>query len=99
MQQSEVAREQSIEKDGARLAQAVQGAAAQKKLVEAKDEITKAEQPKEGPAPVKEGAGGGAGAGAGQRKEAEAGPEQPSEEAQEEVVRDPDLGNRVDLSG
>jgi len=99
MQQSEVAREQSIEKEGAKLAQTVQGAAAQKKLVEAKDEITKAEQSKEGPAPVKEGSGGGAGAAPGQRKEGEAEKEKPSEEAEEEVVRDPNLGTRVDLSG
>lgn len=99
MQQNEVAREQSVEKDGAKLAQEMQGAAAQKKLVEAKDEVTKAEQSKEGPAPIKEGSGGGAGLPSGQRKKGEADKEESAEEAAEEVVRDPGLGTRVDLSG
>jgi hypothetical protein len=100
MQQSQVAREQSVGKDGVLLAQAMQGAAAQKKQVEAKDEITKTEEPKEGTAAIKEGSGEAGGGATAQPKPGEGEEEKSSEEAlKEEVVRDPDLGAHIDLTG
>ncbi|MGO8694610.1 MAG: hypothetical protein ACLQMF_13190 [Rectinemataceae bacterium] len=100
MQQSQVAREQSVGKDGVLLAQAMQGAAAQKKQVEAKDDVTRPEEPKEGTAAIKEGSGEASGGAIAQHKEEEDEEGEKTEEAQkEEVVRDPDLGTHIDLTG
>lgn len=96
MQMSQVGRDQAVEKDGPALQSAMQGAAAQAKEMESKDAVRRPEEPKEGPSAVKDRAGRsrGKGAQAGEGEEGEAG-----DEPQEEVVRDPSLGNKVDLSG
>jgi hypothetical protein len=99
MQMSQVGRDQAIEKDGPALASAIQGAVAQKKEDESKESVRKAEDAKEGPEPVKDRRGRtkGKGSKAGEGGEgAEGGPD---DGPHEEVVRDPSLGNRVDLSG
>jgi len=95
MQLAQVGKEQSVEKDGPALQQAVQGAAAQKRQVESKEAVREPEEPKDGALPVRErqGKGGQAGRRRGEdEEEAGAAPE-------EEVVRDPELGRNVDLSG
>jgi hypothetical protein len=98
MQMSQVGRDQAIEKDGPVLASAIQGAVVQKKENETKESVRKTEDGKEGPEPVKDkrgranAQGSKAGEGEGEGEEGEA-------EPREEVVRDPSLGNRVDLSG
>jgi hypothetical protein len=100
MQMSQVGRDQAVEKDGPALQSAIQGAAAQKKETETKEAVRSPEEPKEGPAAIKErpgrsraqgGKGGSRGEGEGEGEEVE--------KPQDEVVRDPSLGNRVDLSG
>jgi len=97
MQLSQVGREQAIEKDGAVLQSAVQGLAAQKRQVESKEAVRRPEEPKEGPRPVSERQG--KGQAEKRRGEGEKGEEGGEKAPEEEVVRDPELGNRVDLSG
>lgn len=102
MQMAQVGRDQAVEKDGPALQSAIQGAAMQKKEIESKESVRRAEESKEGAEPVKDRRGRGpkheAGApeGAPGGEEGEAGEE---EKGREEVVRDPSLGNRVDLTG
>jgi hypothetical protein len=95
MQMSQVGRDQAVEKDGPILQSAMQGAATLKKEGEAKESVRKAEDAKQGPDPVKDQRG------KQRRKGSKAeGEEAEGEEAPpEEIVRDPDLGGRVDLSG
>ncbi len=96
MQMSQVGRDQAVEKDGPALQAAMQGAAAQKKEIDSKEAVRRPEEPKDGSAPVKERGGRGRGqASKGGQEEAE----EPEEEPRDEVVRDPSLGNKVDLSG
>jgi len=100
MQMSQVGRDQAVEKDGPALQSAIQEAAAQKKEIETKEAVRRPEEPKDGAAAIKErpgrspaqGGKGGHGGEEGVEGEEEGKP-------QEEVVRDPSLGNRVDLSG
>ncbi len=94
MQMSQVGRDQAVEKDGPALQSAIQGAAIQKKETESKESVRRTEDAKEGAGPVRERKGRARGRGA--RSGAEEGGEG---EASEEVVRDPSLGNKVDLSG
>jgi hypothetical protein len=98
MQMSQVGRDQAVEKDGPALQSAIQGAAAQKKEIEAKEAVRRPEEPKDGAGPVKERSGRSRGQGAKEGGEGEA-EEEGEGERREEVVRDPSLGNRVDLSG
>ena len=97
MQMSQVGRDQAVEKDGPALQAALQGAAAQKKEIESKEAMHRAEEPKDGASAVRERTG--RSRGQGQGPEGKAGGEEESEEKREEVVRDPSLGNKVDLSG
>jgi hypothetical protein len=101
MQMSQVGRDQAIEKDGPALQNAMQAAAAQKREIESKESVRKAEDSKEGPAPVKDGRGRSKGreAKAGAEGEGDEADAEASDKPDEEVVRDPSLGNRVDLSG
>jgi len=97
MQMSQVGRDQAVEKDGPALQSAIQGAVIQKKETEAKESVHRTEDAKDGAGPVKD------------RRERGKGKEQEGDEedqegasgeqASEEVVRDPSLGNRVDLTG
>jgi hypothetical protein len=98
MQMSQVGRDQAIEKDGPALQSAMHDAAEQKKQIESKESVHKTEDAKEGSEPIKDRRGRGRGRAAkeGPGEEGEAGGEA---EKTEEIVRDPSLGNRVDLSG
>jgi hypothetical protein len=105
MQMSQVSRDQAIEKDGPALQNAVQGAAAQKRDIESKEAVRRTEDAKDGAPPIKERRERGKGPG-GKEEGAEGGPEAgessaegPGETPKEEIVRDPSLGTRVDLSG
>ena len=96
MQMSQVGRDQAVEKDGPVLQAAIQGAIAQKRQVEANEGVRRPEEPEDGSAPVKDRQAGKRERGKGGEAEAEGS----GKEAEgEEVVRDPSLGNRVDLSG
>jgi hypothetical protein len=97
MQMSQVGRDQAVEKDGPLLQSAIQGAAAQRKEIEAKEAVRGPEEPKDGTGPVKEKTGKQRERGGKGSKEDEAG--EGDEKPREEIVRDPSLGNRVDLSG
>ena len=97
MQMSQVGRDQAIEKDGPALQNSIQGAVAQKKEIESKDAVRRSEEPKEGPGAVKERGGR---SHTHEGKSGEEGAEgEEGDKPQDEVVRDPSLGNRVDLSG
>ncbi len=97
MQMSQVGRDQAIEKDGPAVLAAQQAAQAQKRDIEAKEAVGKSEGPADGAPPVKE-QGGSGGRAAGERGEGEEA-EREEDRPGEEVVRDPSLGNKVDLSG
>ncbi len=100
MQMSQVGRDQAIEKDGPALQSAMQGAAAQKKEMETKEAVRRPEEPKNGAGAVKERPGRSRAQGGRSSQDGEEGAaDEDGEEAPEEVVRDPSLGNRVDLSG
>ena len=97
MQMSQVGRDQAVEKDGPALHSAIQGAVNQKKEIESKEAVRRPEEAQEGASPVRERSGRHRERG-GRPSEDEA--ESDEEEAKrEEIVRDPSLGNRVDLSG
>jgi hypothetical protein len=96
MQMSQVGRDQAIEKDGQAVLSAQQAAQAQKRDVEAKEAVTRPEEPSDGARAIKDRGGSGSQA-PGERREEEEGSE--GGEGGEEVVRDPQLGSKVDLSG
>jgi len=98
MQMSQVGRDQAIEKDGPAVLAAQQALQSQKRDVEAKEAVTKPEEPSDGARAVKERGGSGSRPG-GERKEEAEGTEGGEAESGEEVVRDPSLGNKIDLSG
>jgi hypothetical protein len=97
MQMSQVGRDQAVEKDGPALQSAIQGAVIQKKETEAKESVRRTEDAKDGAGPVKDRRERGKGKEQGGDEEGQEGA--PGEQASEEVVRDPSLGNRVDLTG
>jgi len=100
MQMSQVGRDQAVEKDGPALQSAIQGAVVQKRESEAKESVRKAEDAKDGAGAVKERRERGKGKEAdGDEEGGEAGGEPEGDGSSEEVVRDPSLGNRVDLTG
>jgi hypothetical protein len=100
MQMSQVGRDQAIEKDGPALQSAIQGAAAQKKEIESKESVRRAEDAKDGADPVKDGRRRAKGREGKAGEEDDAGGEdEAAPKPAEEVVRDPSLGNRVDISG
>jgi hypothetical protein len=97
MQMSQVGRDQAVEKDGPALQSAIQGAVMQKKETETKESVHRTEDAKDGAGPVKDRRERGKG------KEKEGDEERAEDKSEgkpsEEVVRDPSLGNRVDLTG
>jgi hypothetical protein len=102
MQMSQVGRDQAVEKDGPALQNAIQGAAAQKREIETKEALHRAEEPPDGPGSVKERQGrprGGRGAQARAEGDSPGDEAEEAEAPREEIVRDPSLGNRVDLTG
>jgi hypothetical protein len=99
MQMSQVGRDQAVEKDQPALQSAIAGAVAQKKEVETKESVRRTEDARDGAGPIKERRDRPKGQGA-KAGEGEAGEEPESgEKAPGEIVRDPSLGNRVDLTG
>lgn len=99
MQLTQVGREQAAEKEGAALTNAMKGAADQKRLDEAKESVHRSKDPDTGPEPVKDREGGGQKPGPGGKEEAGAKEGRPGDKGKEEIVRDPNLGTRIDLSG
>jgi hypothetical protein len=100
MQMSQVGRDQAIEKEGPALQNAIQGAVTQKKEIENKEAVRGAEEPKEGAGAIKDRQGRPGGKGGHEAEgEGEAGDGTAGEKPAEEVIRDPSLGNRVDLLG
>jgi hypothetical protein len=97
MQMSQVGRDQAVEKDGPALQSAIQGAVAQKKETQAKEAVRRPEEPQDGAGAVKDRPGRQRSKGSQPGEEGAEGEE--GDEPREEVVRDPSLGNRVDLSG
>ena len=97
MNLSQVGRDQAVEKDGAILQSSVQGAAALRRQGDAKEAVRASEEPKEGAGPVADRSG----KGQGEKRRGEEGKGEAENEVPpaEEVVRDPELGNKVDLSG
>jgi hypothetical protein len=98
-QLSQVGRDQSIEKEGAALQASIQGAAEQKRRDEAKEAIHRAEDNETTTAPVKERE-----RSARRQPGKEEGPEGAPEGGEDQaddgtVVRDPDLGSHIDLTG
>ncbi len=77
----------------------MQVAAAQKREIEAKEAVRLPEEPEQGAPPIKDRAGRSRGGGQGGQREGEGAEGEEGEKPREEVVRDPSLGNRVDLSG
>jgi hypothetical protein len=99
MQMSQVGRDQAVEKDGPALQNAIQGAATQKKEIEAKESVHRTEDAKDGPGLIKERRGRKGREGEGGEAGEEGAEEAAGGKAPDEVVRDPSLGNRVDLIG
>lgn len=96
MQLNQVGREQAAEKEGAALQASMQGAAAQRRQVDSKEAIRAPSEPKDGAGPVAERQGAGQGGSEKRRgEEGEGGEAKP----EDEIVRDPELGNKIDLSG
>lgn len=97
MQMSQVGRDQAIAKDAPAIQSAMQAAAAQKRDIETKEAVRRTEDPQDGAGAVKERAG----RHDGKPRERGEADEEGAEggEPREEIVRDPSLGNRVDLSG
>jgi hypothetical protein len=97
-QLSQVGKDQAAEKEGAALQASIQNAAELKRREEAKEAIRRAEDKDLNATPVderKQKRGGPA-----TEESAEAGEKEKKEEAPEsDVVRDPDLGSHIDLTG
>ncbi len=96
MQLGQVGRDQAAEKD-ALLKASMQSAAERVKQVEQKEAVREPEEPKDGPQAIKERQGGSGAGGAGRKRPEEGKAEDSATE--EEVVRDPSLGNTIDLTG
>ena len=97
VQLSQVGREQAAEKEGAALTAAMKGAADQKRLEETKESVHRPEDEETATKAVSEGAGQGAGGKQAKAKTEEGSPDEPPDAS--EIVKDPNLGRRVDLSG
>jgi hypothetical protein len=97
MKLSQVGREQAVEKEGPLLQSSIQNAASLRRQAETKEALRAPEDPKDGMLPIQERTG------KGQTERRRGENDQEGKEAEEasaeEVVRDPDLGANVDLSG
>jgi len=96
MQMSQVGREQAAEKEGVILQSAMKGGADQKRLAESKEAVRAPKAFEDGTKEVKDRQ---PGSGMENRRGSKHQDEAETEETPDEVVRDPTLGNRVDLSG
>jgi hypothetical protein len=96
-QLSQVSRNQAVEKEGAALQAAIQGAAEEKRKEDAKEAIRRTEAEETATAPIKDRQGGGGAEGeVPQGAESEAREEEPETG---DIVRDPSLGKHIDLTG
>jgi hypothetical protein len=99
MQMSQVGKDKAIEKDGALLQAAIKGAEEQKRRDESKEAVRRPEEADTEAPPVKERKEGSVRDQGGRSKNGEdEKPEPPANEG-EEVVRDPNLGTKLDISG
>lgn len=98
MQMGQVGREKAAEKEGAILQAAMKGAAEQKRADEAKEAVRRPTDPEGGTPAVRDRKERPQGGREG-RREGEAPAEEGEAKEEEEVVRDPSLGNKIDLSG
>jgi len=98
LQLSQVGREQSIGKEGAALQAAMKSGADQKRLDETKESVHRPEDEETASRAIGDRSGPGSGSGNPTEGEAEEGQAE-SPPPSTEVVKDPDLGKRVDLSG
>lgn len=100
MQMSQVQKDQAVEKDAPALQSAMQAAAAAKKEIETMEAVQRPEEPKDGAGAVREKTGQPRERARERRGTGKEGAGNGDEEApSEEIVKDPTLGNRVDLSG
>jgi hypothetical protein len=97
VQLSQVGREQAAEKEGAALTAAMKGAADQKRLEETKESVHRPEDEEMASKAVGNGEGQGSGGKQAESK-SEAGTTDQAPEGTE-IVKDPNLGRRIDLSG
>jgi hypothetical protein len=95
MQLGQVGRDQAAERD-ALLKSSMQSAAQQVKQVEQKEAVREPEEPKDGPQAIKDRQGGQANPN--RKRQPDEGPDV-EPEPDEEVIRDPSLGNTIDLTG
>lgn len=97
LQLNQVGREQAAEKEGAALQAAMKSAADQKRLEETKESVHRPQDDETASRAV--GDGGGQSAGGELPEEGRGKAEGESLPPKKEIVHDPDLGKRVDLSG
>jgi hypothetical protein len=95
-QMSQVGKDQAVEKQGAALTAAIKGAEDQKKRDEAKEAIHRAEDNEVRTEPIKDRTGGAPEHEGSEGQEAKPGEGQAETE---EIVRDPNLGKHIDLTG
>ncbi|NLJ45741.1 MAG: hypothetical protein GX430_04195 [Treponema sp.] len=95
MQMNQVSKEQAAAKDGAVLQQSIQGAVLQKKR---EDEVRSVQKPQadEGAARIGDRESGSAPGGETESRKRSKDTEEPEEP---EIVKDPDLGRRIDIQG
>jgi len=96
LQLGQVGREQAAEKEGAALQADMKGAADQKRLDETKESVHRPEDEETASKAIGDRNGGGAG---GKSPEGKTEEGTPQAEQETEIVKDPDLGRRIDLSG
>jgi len=99
MQMSQVEKDQASEKDGAVLQADIKAAEEQKRQKEAKEAVRAAAAAEVDTSPVRERKEGRAARQDAKGAKNQEGEEEQQAEKTEEVVRDPHLGNRLDVSG
>jgi hypothetical protein len=99
MQMSQVGKDKAIEKDGALLQTAIKGAEEQKRRDESKEAVRRPEEADTEAPPVKERKEGSVRDQGGRSKNGEDKEQAPTMNEGEEIVRDPNLGTKLDISG
>jgi hypothetical protein len=99
MQMSQVGKDKAIEKDGALLQAAIKGAEELKRRDESKEAVRRPEETDTESPPVKERKEGSLRDEGERSKNGEDGTAKPPADEGEEIVRDPNLGTKLDISG
>lgn len=99
MQMSQVGKDKAIEKDGALLQAAIKGAEEQKRRDESKEAVRRPDEAETEARPVRERKEGGAKNLPERSKNGEDAVSEGREGEEGEIVRDPNLGNKLDISG